>query len=118
MRQVVDESLNPLWNPPDGAKIIDLQADINTNINIPIVGIRFRLAFWSDGFNAVNDPNALPAPTGVTDWGQYTGADFMPIRSIDVRVRSRTFDDSACTVRSGSYCAAVPSAAESIEKAR
>lgn len=76
MRQVVDESLNPLWNPLDDSKIIDLQADINTNVNIPINGIRFRLDFWSDAFNSVNDPTTLPAPTSVTDWVQYTGTDF------------------------------------------
>ncbi len=70
MRQVVDETLNPLWDPVLHNKIIDLQVDILGGSQQG-GGIRFRLDLWGEEYNGEDNPNNLPMPTAYTNWVEY-----------------------------------------------
>ena len=78
MRQVVDDSKNPLWNPDFHVKVVDLQADIAILVKDGATGgIRFRLDYWDESYN---DQNEAPTTTDpalgyyVTNWVEYTSA--------------------------------------------
>jgi hypothetical protein len=90
LRQIVDDSLNPYWNPNYHAKRIDLVADVTWSglVETSSSGISFRLDWWDDSYNGVEDPTVLPhywgtPPTtsdpangyNVSDWVTYTFAD-------------------------------------------
>jgi hypothetical protein len=76
MRQVVDDTLNPLWNPNYHIKMIDLQADIAVLVKDGATGgVRFRLDYWDESYNSWNvAPTTTDPAQGyhVTDWKEYT----------------------------------------------
>lgn len=78
LRQVVDETRNPLWNDKFHAKVIDLQADIMAwSFSVPgakplpkvsdTAGVSFRLDWWNEDKNSIDDPSQLGDPDGVSD---------------------------------------------------
>lgn len=73
MRQVIDDTLNPLWNPSYHVKVIDLQADIALlTKDHSTGGVRFRLDYWDEIYNGQNEAPAITDPGyHVTDWVEY-----------------------------------------------
>jgi len=73
LRQVVDESKGPGWDPRFNRKVVNLQADIRaTNLGSrEVAKVSFRLDWWDASFNGVDDPARLGDPTGVSDWIDY-----------------------------------------------
>ena len=51
----------------DGSCYIDVDCKI-TDLGEPRQGWPFRLDFWSEEFNNVNDPSLLPPPTGFSKY--------------------------------------------------
>ena len=79
LRQVIDESTNPLWNPSFHSKIIDLTVDIMADSDIDLQNeakVSFRLDYWGEDQNDVNDPNLLPSPLGYSEWVPYQFTSF------------------------------------------
>lgn len=86
LRQIVDDSLSPEWNWDYHQKLVDLVAKITwTGWEPPDSLISFRLDWWSEQYNSVNNPESLPyylgpPPAGpdpaagyfVTDWVSYS----------------------------------------------
>lgn len=92
LRQIVDDSLNTYWNANYHAKRIDLVADITWSglATDSLSGISFRLDWWDETYNGVDDPDGpdgLPYYAGpppatsdpalgyfVSDWVTYNFA--------------------------------------------
>lgn len=78
MRQVVDDSKNPLWNPNLHRKMIDLQVDIAVLVkDNETGGVRFRLDYWDESYNSWEQAPTTTDPLlgyYVTDWVEYTSA--------------------------------------------
>lgn len=86
LRQIVDDSLSPEWNWNYHQKLVDLVAKITwTGWEPPDSMILFRLDWWSEQYNSVNNPEMLPhylgpPPAGsdpgvgyfVTEWVAYS----------------------------------------------
>jgi len=77
LRQVVDETTNPLWNSAKHAKVIDLTAQVLCeDLQSPATsGMQFRLDWWTEARNGINDPAQLPTPDGWSDWVTINFAD-------------------------------------------
>lgn len=81
LRQIVDDSKGRLWNPNFHAKTIDLTAQImgwelgSTANNLkPLskdAAISFRLDWWNEDKNSINDPSLLGNADGVSSWVTY-----------------------------------------------
>jgi len=74
IRQVVDESQYPGWNPAYHAKWIDLSADILC-MDLgggPESAVKFRIDWWNENRNSINydvqRPKLMPPPDGVSEW--------------------------------------------------
>lgn len=78
LRQVVDDSKNPLWDPNLHIKMIDLQADIAILVKDGATGgVRFRLDYWDESYNEQDEPPVTTDPGAgyfVTDWVEYTSS--------------------------------------------
>jgi len=90
LRQVADD-LRGEWNPDYNMKLVDLTADIAWLGWDPQSTISFRLDWWAETYNGIDDPSVLPYglgapwPSGdpaagyyVSDWVTY---DFASIAS-------------------------------------
>jgi len=75
LRQVVDESTNPLWNSNYHAKIIDLTVDIWSDTTAVGYGVRFALDWWDEDSNLIDYPTQLGDPDGRSDWVTYYFSD-------------------------------------------
>lgn len=65
LRQIVDDSLSPGWIPTGNAKYLDLTADVTWSGFTPSNAlISFRLDWWAESYNQVNDPTTLPYYSG------------------------------------------------------
>ncbi len=85
VRQIVDDSLSPEWNPDYHTKLVDLMAWITWSGWEPVDStVSFRLDWWSERYNTVDDPRQLPFYVGpppaqadsaagyfVSDWVTY-----------------------------------------------
>lgn len=61
LRQVVDDSLSPLWNWNMHQKLVDVTAQITWSGWVPAdAAVSFRLDWWSEAYNQVTDPTTLP----------------------------------------------------------
>ena len=61
LRQIVDDSLSPGWIPSGNAKYLDLMADVTwSGFTASDASVSFRLDWWAESYNEVNDPTKLP----------------------------------------------------------
>lgn len=86
LRQVVDETKNPLWNWSMNQKEIDLMADIRCvwsaegDIPHPLSTISFRFDWWGPQWNGSEIRPMLPtgAPAPAEAWSQWVTYGFSP----------------------------------------